>query len=85
MAAAASERLTNANNFSEPLSGNLASKAFDGRYTESGSSELIRIGAHFARRKTKDGLRRWCIVAVNRCFHGGLPRGEQSMNRNLFT
>ena len=33
----------------------------------------------FARRKSKDGLRMWSMVAVNRGFHGGMPRGEQSL------
>ena len=35
----------------------------------------------FARRKTKNDLRRWSMVAVNRCFHGGMPRGEPSLKR----
>ena len=35
----------------------------------------------FARRKTKDGMRTWSMVAVNRCFHGGMPRGEPSLKR----
>ena len=35
----------------------------------------------FARRKTKNGLRMWPMVAVNRCFHGGMPRGEPPLKR----
>ena len=35
----------------------------------------------FARRKPKDGLRIWSMVAVNRGFHGGMPRGEPSLKR----
>ena len=35
----------------------------------------------FARRKTKDSLRMWSMVAVNRGFHGGMPRGEPSLQR----
>ena len=35
----------------------------------------------FSRRKTKNGFVLCSMVAVNRGFHGGKPRGEPSLKR----
>ena len=37
----------------------------------------------FARRNTKNGLLMRAMVAVNRGFHGGKPRGEPSLKRPI--
>ena len=37
----------------------------------------------FARRNTKNGLLMCAMVAVNRGFHGGKPRGEPSLKRPM--
>ena len=41
----------------------------------------VALANAFARRKTKHGLCALCMVAVNRGFHGGKPRGEPSLKR----
>ena len=67
--------------FAEPLLGSYSSQAFEKDTRKAARMNGFALENAFARRKTKKGLRMWSMVAVNRGFHGGKPRGEPSLKR----
>ena len=67
--------------FAEPLLGGYSSKAFEKDNRKAARLNGVALENAFARRKTKTGLLIRSMVAVNRRFHGGKPRGEPSLKR----
>ena len=72
MAAAASDRLTNANNFYRAALGVLLIEGLRWRYSKSGSNKCLRIGERYRSPQDKE----WVANVVYGSCQSWLPRGQ---------